>query len=60
VRTGRLKAIIQQPPIQANHLLALGKLTQYHQDPFDRMLIAQAINEPMHLLTHEKKPGQIQ
>jgi PIN domain nuclease of toxin-antitoxin system len=57
-----LKAIIQQLPennfqqlpIHANHLLALGKLPPHHQDPFDRMLIAQAIHEPMHLLTHDK------
>jgi PIN domain nuclease of toxin-antitoxin system len=44
----------QQFPIHANHLLALGKLPPHHQDPFDRMLIAQAIHEPMHLLTHDK------
>jgi PIN domain nuclease of toxin-antitoxin system len=25
-----------------------------HQDPFDRMLIAQAISEPLHLLFHDK------
>jgi PIN domain nuclease of toxin-antitoxin system len=45
----------QQLPIHANHLLTLGKLPPYHQDPFDRMLIAQAIHEPMHLLTHDKQ-----
>lgn len=57
-----LKAIIQQLPennfqqlpIHANHLLALGKLPRHHQDPFDRILIAQAIHEPMHLLSHDK------
>jgi PIN domain nuclease of toxin-antitoxin system len=45
----------QQLPIHANHLLTLGKLPPHHQDPFDRMLIAQAIHEPMHLLTHDKQ-----
>lgn len=45
----------QQLPIHANHLLALGMLPPHHQDPFDRMLIAQAIHEPMHLLTHDKQ-----
>jgi PIN domain nuclease of toxin-antitoxin system len=47
--------IFQQLPIHANHLLTLGKLPPHHQDPFDRMLIAQAIHEPMHLLTHDKQ-----
>ena len=27
----------------------------YHQGPFIRMLIAEAICEPLHLLTHDKK-----
>jgi PIN domain nuclease of toxin-antitoxin system len=45
----------QQLPIHANHLLALGFLPPHHQDPFDRMLIAQAIHEPMHLLTHDQQ-----
>jgi PIN domain nuclease of toxin-antitoxin system len=65
VMAGKLKAdlnaIIQQLPensfqslpILANHIITLGKLPPY-QDPFDRMLIAQAIYEPMHLLTHDK------
>lgn len=43
----------QQLPIHTNHLLALGKLPPHHQDPFDRMLITQALHEPMHLLTHD-------
>jgi PIN domain nuclease of toxin-antitoxin system len=25
----------------------------HHRDPFDRMLIAQAVSEPLHLLTHD-------
>lgn len=45
----------QQLPIQPNHLLTLGTLPLHHQDPFDRMLVAQASHEPMHLLTHDKK-----
>ncbi len=47
----------QQLPIQTNHLLTLGTLPLHHQDPFDRMLIAQASHEPMHLLTHDKHLG---
>ncbi len=35
------------------HALALHGLPALHRDPFDRMLIAQAISEPLHLLTHD-------
>jgi len=45
----------QQFPIHTNHILALAKLPPHHQDPFDRMLVSQAINEPLHLITHDKK-----
>ena len=66
VMTGKLhadlKAIIEQLPVNdflelpshVNHFIALSQLPSYHQDPFDRMLIAQAISEPLHLLTHDK------
>jgi PIN domain nuclease of toxin-antitoxin system len=43
----------QQFPIHTNHILALAKLPPHHQDPFDRMLISQAISEPLHLITHD-------
>jgi PIN domain nuclease of toxin-antitoxin system len=33
------------------HILMLGSLAAHHRDPFDRMLIAQAKYEGMHLLT---------
>jgi PIN domain nuclease of toxin-antitoxin system len=26
----------------------------HHNDPFDRMLVAQAISEPLRLLTHDR------
>ena len=44
----------QQFPLHTNHILALAKLAPNHQDPFDRMLISQAISEPLHLITHDK------
>jgi len=34
-----------------DHLLALAQLPLLHRDPFDRLLIAQAKHEGMHLLT---------
>ncbi|MGC1441844.1 MAG: type II toxin-antitoxin system VapC family toxin [Burkholderiaceae bacterium] len=40
--------------ISALHTAATEKLPPLHADPFDRLLIAQAITEPMHLLTRDK------
>jgi PIN domain nuclease of toxin-antitoxin system len=48
------KNSFQQLPTHASHILTLAKLPLLHQDPFDRMLIAQAISEPLHLMTHDK------
>lgn len=36
------------------HALAVGGLPRHHQDPFDRMLIAQAVTEGMVLLTADR------
>lgn len=38
-------------PITMRHAVAIGRLPALHQDPFDRLLLAQAISEPLHLLT---------
>lgn len=35
------------------HAVAIETLPSHHQDPFDRMLIAQALVEPMRLITHD-------
>ncbi len=40
-------------PLTAKQIIALNKLPNIHRDPFDRMLIAQAISEPLHLLTSD-------
>jgi PIN domain nuclease of toxin-antitoxin system len=36
------------------HAAGVAKLPLYHTDPFDRLLIAQAIAEPLKLLTVDK------
>lgn len=41
-------------PVLARHAAFVTALPLHHRDPFDRMLIAQAIHEPMHLLTADK------
>lgn len=42
-------------PITAAHAAALDHLPPLHGDPFDRMLVAQALTEPMHLLTRDAR-----
>jgi PIN domain nuclease of toxin-antitoxin system len=41
--------------ITHRHALAVSELPMHHQDPFDRMLIAQAKIERMKLLTTDRK-----
>ncbi|MBB5685060.1 type II toxin-antitoxin system VapC family toxin [Sphingobium boeckii] len=42
-------------PITADHAVAAGDLPALHADPFDRMLIAQAMAEPLRLITHDRQ-----
>ncbi len=41
--------------INLDHVLALQKISNYHKDPFDRMIIAQTKVEGLILLTSDKK-----
>ena len=45
---------IEALDITAVHAVAAGKLPKHHEDPFDRMLIAQANAENMVLLTGDR------
>src|ERR1700757_1747913 len=45
---------LQSLPITQLHALAVGELPHYHRDPFDRMLIAQAREEGLVLLTADR------
>lgn len=38
--------------VEPEHAAIVGDLANHHQDPFDRLLVAQALAEPMRLLTH--------
>lgn len=40
-------------PITAEHAAATENLPIHHADPFDRMLIAQSLAEPLRLVTHD-------
>ena len=41
-------------PILPKHLFEIKKLTHYYKDPFDRLLIAQAISENMTIISADK------
>lgn len=63
VRLGKIKADPRQilrwtgqsdfveVPIFSRHTLLVAALPMHHSDPFDRLLISQAMSEPLHLLT---------
>jgi PIN domain nuclease of toxin-antitoxin system len=63
IKQGRLEANIDdlyegivssgfvELPISAKHSVMAANLPEHHRDPFDRMLIAQAMCEPLKLLT---------
>ena len=40
-------------PVTAAHTVALTRLPAIHRDPFDRLLIAQSIAEPLVLVTND-------
>lgn len=54
----------QELPVAGEHAVALATLPPIHADPFDRMLVAQAIVEPMALITSDARlaayPGTIE
>jgi len=41
-------------PITYDHLIALSKLPNHHSDPFDRLIISQAIAEDLVIITRDK------
>ena len=40
-------------PITWEHAVRFDDVAEAHPDPFDRLLLAQAIHEPMHLITSD-------
>ena len=66
IQLGKMKITIDEltREINANDFLALplcaeqtkilSTMARHHGDPFDRMLIAQALSEPLHFLTADK------
>ena len=44
---------IKSLPISIDHLLALERLPMHHRDPFDRILIAQGLEEKIPIITSD-------
>ncbi len=55
LRAGLLNNGYQELAVEGRHCLQLASLPMLHGDPFDRMLIAQAMSEGMTLLTSDKQ-----
>ena len=58
VRLGAEESGIRKLAFDSRHAVALGTLSQFHNDPFDRMLIAQAKVDGMRLLSHDRQFSQ--
>ena len=41
-----------------SHAIRAYDFAPYHRDPFDRLLLAQAVSEPLHLLTTDESVGR--
>ena len=44
-------------PVTVSHAYAAGSLPRYHEDPFDRVLVAQAMAEGLTLVTRDPRIG---
>jgi PIN domain nuclease of toxin-antitoxin system len=64
LRRGLLENGYLELPITSEHALAVGNLPSIHRDPFDRILVAQAMAEGITLLTADthlaQYPGPVQ
>ena len=63
LRRGLLDNGYAELPITSEHAVNTDQLTDTHQDPFDRILLAQAMVEGMTLVTNDRKlatyPGPV-
>ncbi len=51
---GVAKSHFEQLPIRFGHAEQVTSLPPHHHDPFDRMLIAQALSEGLTLVSHDR------
>jgi len=48
----------EELPVTSSHAAAVMRLPLHHRDPFDRLLVAQAIQEPARFLTVDRLLGR--
>lgn len=53
IRDHCLESGFIQLPITSEHAIAVKELEPHHKDPFDQLIVATAISEPMKLLTSD-------
>ncbi len=53
-----LESGIVELPITTEHAVAVKDLERHHRDPFDRLIVAVALNEPMRLVTADPQVAQ--
>jgi PIN domain nuclease of toxin-antitoxin system len=58
LEAGLLEAGIEPLPITWTHARRSYEIAAAHPDPFDRLLLAQAVCEPLHLLTSDGQLAQ--
>jgi len=51
---GLLQHGYRELPLTSRHILSLSQLPRLHSDPFDRVLLAQALSEQVYLLTDDE------
>jgi PIN domain nuclease of toxin-antitoxin system len=54
LRQASIESGFNELPVLGVHTEMLTKLPSLHRDPFDRLIVAQAMAEPMQLLTGDK------
>ncbi|MEO8491584.1 type II toxin-antitoxin system VapC family toxin [Pseudomonas sp.] len=55
IRDSCLESGFVELPVTTEHAIAVKDLAHHHKDPFDRLIVAAAISEPMKLLTADSK-----
>ena len=48
------ETLVQILPVELGHVLALSDLPPHHKDPFDRILVAQALAEDAYLVSADE------
>lgn len=57
IEAGVIDSGFEKLPITFSHTERVATLPHHHRDPFDRMLVAQAVGENLTLVTHDRQIG---